>query len=51
MTDPKAPIALIRVCAWHTPKPELDRLNRVHPGQITHGLCPSCEARMFQEVP
>jgi hypothetical protein len=51
MTNKPVALPLIRVCAWHTPKPELDRLNRVHPGQITHGMCANCEARMFQEVP
>jgi hypothetical protein len=41
---------LIRVCAWHTPKPEIDRLNQQHPGQITHGMCPTCAAKFLREV-
>jgi hypothetical protein len=51
MTPNPTPAPLIRVCAWHTPKPELDRLNRQHQGNVTHTMCPSCEARMFHEVP
>lgn len=44
LTDgiPAAPVVLQSVCAWHTPKPELDRLNRAFPGQISHSMCAAC---------
>jgi hypothetical protein len=38
------------VCAWCTPKPELDRLNCAYPAQISHGLCPACAARLLGEA-
>jgi hypothetical protein len=49
------PVALLQtlqtgVCAWCTPKPELDRLNRAHPGQISHGICKRCEAAFEREI-
>jgi hypothetical protein len=40
-------VAIIRVCAWHTPKPELDALNAKHPGQVTHGMCAVCEGKFL----
>ena len=44
-----APV-LMTVCAWHTTKVELDRLNQQYPGAISHGLCDVCARRMEQEV-
>jgi hypothetical protein len=41
---------LFHVCAWHVPPAELDAMNRQYPGQVSHGLCPVCAARLLQEA-
>jgi hypothetical protein len=38
--------ALIVVCAWCTPRAEQDALALQHPGQVSHGICPSCAAKL-----
>ena len=45
-----APRILHRVCSWCTPQPELDRLNRTFPGQISHTLCPTCAAQIARDA-
>jgi len=40
---------LISVCAWHTPKAELDALNVLYPGRVTHTICASC-AILFEQA-
>ena len=45
MNTATKPAGLIVVCAWCTPRPELDALNLAHPGQISHTMCPPCTAK------
>jgi hypothetical protein len=47
---PAPAVPLIRVCAWHTPQPELDALNRQFPGRVTHGMCAACKTQFEQEI-
>lgn len=49
VTPASRPI-LFTVCAWHTPKAELDALSKQYPGQISHGLCPACALLMERET-
>jgi hypothetical protein len=50
LTD-TAPAAILRtVCAWHTSPLELVALSRQYPGQLSHGICAACLARMEQEI-
>jgi len=37
------------VCAWCTPRAELDRLNAKFPS-LSHGICPSCEVLFLAGV-
>jgi hypothetical protein len=46
---PAPAVPLIRVCAWHTPKPEIDRLNQQHPGSNHARHVPdACKAKFLQ---
>lgn len=45
-----APDGLLRVCAWHTPRPRLDALNRLLPGRVSHSICEKCQQRVFAEA-
>lgn len=50
LTDSAPAAVLLVICAWCTPAAELERLNRQHAGQVSHGLCPPCAERLQHEV-
>jgi hypothetical protein len=42
------PVPVI-VCAWHTPKLDLDAINRRFPGQVSHVMCPQCVVKFIAQ--
>jgi len=54
MTPPNAPLVLtetrpVSLCAWCTPKAEMERLNHLF-ADLSHGLCAACCATWNAEL-
>jgi len=41
---------LVKACSWCCTREQLQALMRLYPGRVSHGLCPTCEARLLQEI-
>jgi hypothetical protein len=45
-----AVMPLTTVCAWCTPRAELEAMNRQFPSQVSHGCCKPCQQRVLAEA-